>query len=163
MNKQKSIEDIPVPYGVDERQATIARDFVVSRLQDGYTVEGFCRKHSLSTKSFYKYKENEAFAKYVDQLNEVLIPKDVLSAVDKFRLKVMAFVEKDNMSKDEMSQFYNMFKPVIDASNRMEAERLGLTVNTGSTSATTTQSVEERKNALVARLTAKPTKEKDVD
>ncbi|EKN71298.1 hypothetical protein BABA_02162 [Neobacillus bataviensis LMG 21833] len=158
--EEKTLADVPVPYGLDTKAVSIAQDLVVSRLQDGFTVADFCSRNSISTKTFYVYKEKQEFNDYVEALNEILIPSDVLSAVDKFRLKVMQFVEKETMSKDEMNQFYTMFKSVIDASNRMEAERLGLNVSAGSTANQSAKSVEEKKAVLLARLkTSAPAKE----
>jgi hypothetical protein len=150
--ESKTFNDVSVPYGLDEKQIRVAQDLVVSRLQDGFTITDFCSRNGISTKTFYQYKEQEAFNQYVEALNEVLIPSDVLSAVEKFRLKVMQFVEKESMSKDEMATFYNMFKPIIDASNRMEAEKLGLNVTAGSGTTNSADSLEEKKKRLLTRL-----------
>jgi hypothetical protein len=150
--KNKTFADVPVPYGLNDRQVNIAQDYVVSRLQDGFTINDFVSKHNLSTKTFYAWKEQEGFTSYIEGLNEVLIPSDVLSAVEKFRKRVMEFVEKETMTKEEMHQFHTMFKPVIDASNRMEAEKLGLNISAGSPASQSTKTLEERKAILLHRL-----------
>ncbi|KPB06326.1 hypothetical protein [Bacillus sp. CHD6a] len=149
---KKTFADVTLPQGLNERQIGVAQDYVVSRLQDGFTINNFVSKHGLSTKTFYAWKEIEGFSSYIDELNEVLIPSDVLSAVEKFRKRVMEFVEKETMTKEEMNQFHSMFKHVIDASNRMEAEKLGLNISAGSPTSVPTKSVEERKASLLSRL-----------
>ncbi|PFR91116.1 hypothetical protein [Priestia megaterium] len=126
MGEEKTIHDIEVPMGINLRQVTIAQDYVTSRLQEGFTVSGFCTKHNLSTKSWYQWLNNDVYNKYINEMSDVILPADELEAVRKMKKKIMGFADKPNVSVSELKIFSDTFSYVFEAEARLQIEKLGL-------------------------------------
>lgn len=126
MGEEKTIHDIEVPAGINSRQVTVAKDYVTSRLQEGFTVSSFCTKHSISTKSWYQWLKNDGYNKYINEMSGVILPADELEAVRKMKKKIMGFADKPNVSVSELKIFSDTFSYVFEAEARLQIEKLGL-------------------------------------
>ncbi|WP_226619767.1 hypothetical protein [Cytobacillus firmus] len=148
---KKTIHDVSVPNGVTEKMAEVAKYYVLNRMKDGFTVQSMCSYLKISTATWTKWKENQLYMSYITQMTNVLVPDDELEAVRKFRRKVMAIADKDNINSNEFKLFHEMFKPIIEAEINMKAEELGLNKSSHGGSALQL-SIEEKKASLLSRL-----------
>lgn len=147
---EKTIHDIEVPVGVNSRQVSIAKDYITSRLQKGFTISSFCRKHNLSTKSWYEWLKNDAYSKYIDDISNVILPEGELEAVRKMKKKIMGFADKPNVSTNELKIFANTFSYIFEAEARLQMEKLGL--NTEDKPQESKKSLEETRAILLKEL-----------
>ncbi|TYS87504.1 phBC6A51 family helix-turn-helix protein [Rossellomorea aquimaris] len=150
MAQEKSIHDIEVPYGVTGEQVAVAKFYVTNKLKNGFTKEKMFKHFSMSSKTFYKWMENEAYQKYINEMAHILLPEDELQAVQKMKKKVMAFADKQSVSSAEMKMFMDVFGYVVEADNRIQAQKLGISKDGTGTSAP--KSVDEKKQLLLQRL-----------
>ncbi|WP_223700058.1 phBC6A51 family helix-turn-helix protein [Sutcliffiella deserti] len=150
----KSINDIKIPNTLDEKMVKVAKFYVQNKLKDGFTKDAMFKELSISSKTFYVYLENPDFQRYVNEMDEILIPSDELEAVRKFKKKILKLAEKDNMTSNEMKHFSETFKHIIEADNRIQAEKLGLNITGGSGGSkySDTTSIEERQRVILDRL-----------
>jgi len=150
MLEKKTIHDIEVPVGVNSRQVNIAKDYITSRLQKGFTISSFCKKHNLSTKSWYGWLKNDTYSKYIDDISNVILPEGELEAVRKMKKKIMGFADKPNVSTNELKIFANTFSYIFEAEARLQMEKLGL--NTEDKLQESKKSLEETRAILLKEL-----------
>lgn len=152
MKNEKTIHDVPVPTGVNEKMVEVAKDYVTSRLKNEFTMETFLKRNGIDSKKwYYKWIVMPEYKEYIDELTNVLIPQDELEAVRKFRKKVMAYADKDSLSSAEMKLFQDLFAPIIEADIKMQMQKLGLNKEDG-LNESSNKSVEEKKAILLGRL-----------
>jgi predicted DNA-binding protein len=149
MAHEKTIHDIEVPYGVAGQMVQVAKYYATNRLTDGFTKEKMFKHFSMSSKTYYKWLENESYQKYINEMEHLLLPEDELEAFRKMKLKVMAFADKQSVSSAEIKMFMDFFGYVAKADEKIQSEKLGINKD-GTTS--TPKSVEEKKNLLLQRL-----------
>lgn len=150
MAEEKTIHDIEVPYGVTGEMVAVAKYYVTNKLKDGFTKEKMFKHFSMSSKTYYKWMENKDYKKYINEMEHILLPQDELEAVQKMKKKVMAFADKQSVSSAELKLFMDVFGYVVEADNRIQAEKLGISKDGNGSS--TPKSVEEKKNLLLERL-----------
>lgn len=150
-NKYESVHGVPVPVGIDEKMVSVAKYYVTNKLKDGFTMQKMFTHFSMAGKTFYSWLEKPEYQKYIDELMKVIIPDDELQAVRKFRKKVMAFADKQNLSSAEMKLFQDLFAPIIQADIKMQMEKLGLDTDKQSTSSSA-KTLEEKKAIILQRL-----------
>jgi len=143
------IEAIAVPYSVSEKQAEIAKKIVKARLEGTLIVQDFCSANGISTKSYYKYFENEDFASYVNQLQDAVIPTDERDAWQKVKKQILKLADKPNLSLKEIEVFTTTFQYVVDSDKRERSEALGLT---DGKKPLTEKTLEDKKAFLLSRL-----------
>lgn len=150
MTKERTIHDVPVPAGVDEKMVAVAKDYVTTRLKEGFKMESLFARNNIAGKTYYKWLKNAEYERYINEMADVLIPSDELQAVRKFRRKVMAYADKESLTAGEMKLFKDVFEPIIEADIRLQMTKLGLN-NEGSGS-DTPRSLSEKRNLLLQRL-----------
>lgn len=151
---QKTFNDVPIPVGVDSKMVTVAKDYVTSRLKDGFTMGELFQRHSMSSKTFYQWKNDiPEYEAYINQLSDVLVDENELEQVRKMKKKILAFADKSSPSSAEMKMFMETFSYLFEADARLQMDKLGL--NKVSDSGNSEKTLEEKKNSLLARLTAK--------
>lgn len=143
------IEAIAVPYSVSEKQAEIAKKIVKARLEGNLIVQDFCSANGISSKSYYKYFENEDFASYVNQLQDAVIPTDEREAWQKVKKQILKLADKPNLSIKELDVFMDVFSYVIESDKRERSEALGLTETK---KPLTAQTLDDKKAVLLTRL-----------
>ncbi|MGG3926881.1 phBC6A51 family helix-turn-helix protein [Metabacillus fastidiosus] len=153
MEKEKTIHDVPVPVGIDKKMVDVAKDYVTSRLKEGFTMTDMFKRHGISSKSFYDWKrEKPEYEEYINQLSETLIDTNELEAVRKMKKKILAYADKSNVTANEMKIFMDTFSYIFQADARIQSEKLGLNQSAGSTGGDSFKSLEERKASLLSRL-----------
>jgi hypothetical protein len=149
--REKSIHDIKMPNGISEQMIQVAKFYVQNKLKVGFTKEGMFKHFKMSSKTWYKWLENEPYQKYINEMESVLIPEDELEAVRKMKKKIMAYADKTSVSVNEMKMFADVFSYIFEADARLQSEKLGLTEsNPGINSH---MSLEEKREVLIGRLT----------
>jgi hypothetical protein len=149
MADEKTIHDVPVPYGVTGQMVAVGKYFVTNKLKDGFTKEKMFKHFSMSSKTFYKWLENKDYQGYITAMECLLLPEDELEAVRKMKKKIMAFADKSNVSASEMKLFADVFGYIFQADAKIQSEKLGLTNSNGSS---VPVSVDEKKSRLLERL-----------
>ena len=149
---EKNKVNVPVPKGLDSiQQIEIAKAYSKAQMKEGFTIEGFCKDQHISTKTFYKYKENPAFTKYLGDLVTSLAPEDEMQAYEKMKQHVLKFADKEKPTLPEMKLFFDQFDYLREADRQKQMEKLGLNKSL-SDSSVPEVSIEERKTILFAKL-----------
>jgi len=163
--KEKTLHDVEVPVGINPRQVALAKAYISERLQDGFTINDFCSRNSLSTKTWYGWLEVPEYERYINELSDVLIPEDELQAVKKMKKKIMGYADKASPSTQEMKIFTETFNYIFEAEARIQAEKLGLNKGVASASHRPETTLEEKKSYLLTKLTKSltPEEERELD
>ncbi|MCM3546589.1 hypothetical protein C2I27_16555 [Priestia megaterium] len=161
MCEEKTIHDVEVPGSINPRQVALAKAYVSERLQEGFTINDFCKKNSISTKTWYKWTDSPEYNDYINNLSDVLLPEDELQAVRKMKSKIMGLADKEKVSANELKIFMETFSYVFEAEARMQAEKLGLNKGVASVNNRPETTLEEKKAYLITKLTKPLTSEEE--
>ncbi len=151
MMEEKTIHDVTIPTELTEQMVRIAKYYVTNRVKNGFTIQGLCKDFSISSKTWSAWKKTPVFSKYLDDLNAVLVPQDVMEAVRKFKSKVLLYANKETLTKEEFKQFYDTFNYAIEYDNKIQAEKLGMGNGIGS-ALDSPKTWQERRDSLLAQL-----------
>ncbi|QGQ47250.1 phBC6A51 family helix-turn-helix protein [Metabacillus sediminilitoris] len=152
MGEQFKQKQIPVPSGLSEEQVNLAKAFVKERHETGISVQEFCSKYGKSTKTFYEWKNDEKFESYLTALGGTIVSDDEREAYQIVKKKIMQMATKQNASVKEIELYLNTFSYVVEAEKQERMKELG--IQPAHEKAGENKTVEERKNALIGRLTA---------
>lgn len=144
------INAITVPSHLSERQISLAKQFVKSRMMDGFTIAKFCKENGISTKTWYGFMEDEHFQYYLQEIQGAVIPTDEREAYEKIKKKIMEIADKQNPSVKEIELFTDTFAYVVEADKRERMDALGLTEE--AVKASSFKTVDEKKALLLSRL-----------
>lgn len=139
---------IKIPHTLTDRQVALAKQFVQARMMDGFSVGAFCKENGMSTATWYKWSEDDAFKAYLNELSDAIVPTDEKEAYSKIKKLIMKIAEKENPSIKEIELFTDTFSYVVEADRRERMQALGL----GATPSADVVSVEERKASLLSKL-----------
>lgn len=145
------IEAVTVPDKLTERQVTLAKQFVRSKMQEGFTVSEFCSSNSLSSKTWYSWMENPDFSNYVEEIQGAIIPDDEREAYQELKKKIMRIAYKSDPTVKEYDLFLNTFQYIAEEDRRKNMEKRGLTDEKGK-GTTSGKSHQERKETLLSKL-----------
>ncbi|MGD6815497.1 hypothetical protein ACQCVE_00285 [Metabacillus sp. 113a] len=149
---EQLISEIIVPSTLSERQTTLAITYTKAQMLEGFNIANFCRDNSISSKTWYQWLEVPDFKRYITEIRKVIIPDDERNAYHAMKKHVMKFAYKESPTPKEIELFYDVFGYVADADKKERMVELGIAEgSTGSSFRT----LEEKKAALMARLTAK--------
>ena len=141
---------ITVPPHLSDKQVMLAKQFVQSRMMDGFTIADFCKENGISSKTWYEYKEDEHFNVYLNEIQNAVIPSDEREAYEKIKKKIMQIADKQNPSVKEIELFTDTFAYVVEADKKERMDKLGLTNK--AVKASSHRTVEEKKASLLSRL-----------
>ncbi|MGE6630748.1 phBC6A51 family helix-turn-helix protein [Bacillus sp. NPDC077027] len=148
MSEQKQI---PVPSGITEEQARLAKLYVMERHQSGISVGDFCSKHGISTATWYgeSYMKNQVFESYLTALGGTVVSADEQEAYQIVKQKIMQMATKQSAGVKEIQLFLENFSHVVEADKQSRMKELGIVPEHEKGQFKT---VEERKASLLARL-----------
>jgi hypothetical protein len=155
---EQLIDAIEVPYSLTEQQATLAKKLVKARMLENFSIQSFCSENGISTKTYYSWQENPDFAYYLNQVSDAVIPSSEKDAFQKIKKHILKIADKQSPSLKEIELFTSTFSYVVENDRRERMEALG--ISDGNNKPNTAKSIEERKHALLGRLTAKPNSNK---
>lgn len=141
------INEIPAPPSLSENMVSFAKKYVKLRIVDGLSVGDICKTLGVSTKTFYSWKEIEAFNSYLKALEASLVSEDEIEAYNNVRRHILKLVSRENPSERHLELFLKHFQHVVEAENRKRMDKLGINNTTSEF-----VSVEERKRRLLSRL-----------
>ncbi|ARK23657.1 hypothetical protein SporoP37_02425 [Sporosarcina sp. P37] len=144
------INAITVPSHLSDKAVSLAKQFVKSRMMDGFTIAEFCKSNGISTKTWYGFMEDEHFQDYLQQIQDAVIPTDEREAYEKIKKKIMQIADKQNPSVKEIELFTDTFAYVVEADKRERMDALGLTEE--AVKASSFRTIEEKKASLLSRL-----------
>ncbi|MCA0992974.1 phBC6A51 family helix-turn-helix protein [Guptibacillus hwajinpoensis] len=148
---QELIDAISVPDKLTERQVTLAKQFVRSKMQEGFTVSEFCSSNSLSSKTWYSWMENPDFSNYVEEIQGAIIPDDERAAYQELKRKIMGIpYKKSDLTVKEYELFLATFPYLAEEDRRKNMEQRGLTDEKGK--GTDSSNSHEKRNALLTKL-----------
>lgn len=150
---EQLINAIEPPHTLSDRQVHLAKLFVKEQMLDGFTVQNFCSANSLSSKSWYSWIDDADFKYYLNQIQDAVIPQDEKKAYEQMKKHLLKIPYMQNPSPKQIELFMDVFSYLADHDKKQKMESLGIS-NTNKTSSS--KSVEDRKNALIGRLTGKP-------
>ncbi|WP_200411246.1 phBC6A51 family helix-turn-helix protein [Virgibacillus salexigens] len=146
----KDMDAVPVPTGLTERQQNIAKAWVDNELNDGLTVQEFCRKNSLSSATLSKWNKDIDFSKYVQDLKGEVISSDEIRAYEVVKKHILERVNSANPSDKDIQMFTDHFQYVVKYEQHKAMEKLGIAPN-GQPSRDN-RTLQEKKEALFRRL-----------
>jgi len=141
------INEIAPPPTLSENMVKFAKSYVKLRIVDGLSVGDICKTLGVSTKTFYSWKEIEAFNSYLKALEASLVSEDEIEAYNNVRRHILKLVSRENPSERHLELFLKHFQHVVEAENRKRMDKLGINNTTSEF-----VSVEERKRRLLSRL-----------
>ncbi|WP_283154127.1 phBC6A51 family helix-turn-helix protein [Guptibacillus hwajinpoensis] len=147
------IDAVTVPKELTERQITLAKHYIKSKMEEGFTVSEFCSSNSLSSKTWYGWMENPDFSNYVEEIQGAIIPDDEREAFQELKKKIKNIAYKSNPSVKEIDLFMDTFGYVVADDKKQRMEALGLTDENGKSKGTASdKSMAERKANLLSKL-----------
>ena len=149
---EKKLLTVPVPQNLSADMVKVAKQYVQMRIVDGLSIGDICKRISISTKTFYKFQENDSFKDYLHALESSIVSEDEIDAYNSVRKYILKKVSGANPTDKHVEMFLTHFKFVVDSENHKRMSELGI-----SNGSTTTEfiSVEERKKRILERLSAK--------
>lgn len=141
--------EVYIPPTISKDMADFAKKFVKLRFVDGLSIGDICKELKISTQTFYKWKEIDAFNEYLKALEATYVSADEVEAYDKVRQYILKMVSKDNPSDKHVEMFLKHFNHVVESENYKRMQQLGINTNATSSNFKT---VDERKASLLGRL-----------
>ncbi len=146
--------EVKPPEQLNDRQITIAKEWVNNELNARLPQSEFCKNHNLSTATLAKLrKENIDFQNYVKALKGELISNDEVRAYQVAKQHIINRVNSDSPTEKEIQQFLEHFDYVVQYEKIKAMDALG--INKAGESTSNNKSVEEKKTMLLNRLKKK--------
>jgi hypothetical protein len=139
-----------VPSGLTEEQIRLAQAFVHERHTSGISIADFLSNHGKSTKTWYKWLEDEVFESYLKALGGTVVSEDEREAFQIVKKKIMSMATKQSASVKEVELFLSTFSYVVEAEKQERMKELGIVP--AHEKARTENTVEDRKASLLSRL-----------
>lgn len=155
VKQQDSIDAIAPPSSLSQQQIAVAKSYVKEKMLEGFTVQDFCSKHGISTKTLYsdEWLRNPLFTAYISEVQDVTIPADEAKAYQKIKRHILGISSKQNPSIKEIELFLSTFSYLAESDKRKQMSRLGL--SNEAIKSDSHKTLEEKKAALFKRLEVK--------
>ncbi|MBN9653616.1 hypothetical protein J0K78_04990 [Halobacillus sp. GSS1] len=153
---KKLVAAIEPPEKLTDQQVQLVKNFAQARMEEGFSIGSFCQNNSISTKTWYGWKEDADFMEYLNQVQDSMLPEDAVKAYENIKKKVIELAGKQGSTSIKEVQLFNeMFPAVVESDRRKQLEELGLDVNGKEKKAGRTPTPEERKARLLSKLKGK--------
>ncbi|MCL1701175.1 phBC6A51 family helix-turn-helix protein [Lysinibacillus sp. Bpr_S20] len=139
------INEIKPSPSLSENMVKFAKSYVKLRIVDGLSVGDICKTLGVSTKTFYSWKENEAFNSYLKALEASYVTEDEVHAYNHVRKHILKMVSKENPTDKHVEMFLKHFSHVAESESQKHMNELGISTNTRSSRL---KEIEERRASL---------------
>lgn len=143
-------KEIPVPASLSAEQVNLAKAWIKEKHETGIPINDFLSKHSKSTATWYRWKEDEVFESYLKALGGAIVSDDEREAYQIVKKKIMAMATKSTASVKEIELYLNTFSYVVEAEKQERMRELGIVP--AHEKARSEKTVEDRKASLLSRL-----------
>lgn len=128
VTQQDLIDAITPPSSLSQQQIEIAKSYVKEKMLENFTMQDFCSKHGISSKTFYneEWLKNPVFTAYVSEVQDATIPADEADAYKKIKRHILGISSKQNPSIKEVELFLSTFSYLAESDKRQQMARLGL-------------------------------------
>jgi hypothetical protein len=144
------IKKIAEPSSLNTEQINLAKAYVQERHEKGISISEFLSNKGKSTKTWYKWLEDEVFSSYLKALGGTVVSDSEREAYQIVKQKIMQMATKSNASVKEVELFLNNFSYVVEAEKQERMKELGIVP--AHEKAHSEKSVEQRKLSLLGRL-----------